>query len=120
MDRFVERQNIEHYQAMLKISTDPERRQVLEKLLVDAQAKFKEDEAAHNHKSLPWLRPMSHLSETDLVGASQPSDPMASCGSFDAAGGDFCYYPVAIIDFLSSTKWPSGRYIAQRAWTNLK
>jgi hypothetical protein len=44
------RKNIEHCRAMLKITTDPERRQVLEKLLLDAQAKLKKDEAAHKTK----------------------------------------------------------------------
>ena len=47
MERFVDRQNIEHYRAMLKIATDPQQRQVLEKLLLDAIAKLKKDEAAH-------------------------------------------------------------------------
>ena len=41
MERFVGRQNIEHYRAMLKITTDPGQRQVLEKLLLEAQAKLK-------------------------------------------------------------------------------
>ena len=33
MEGFVIRQNIEHYRAMLKVTTDLERRRVMEKLL---------------------------------------------------------------------------------------
>ena len=44
VERFVGRQNIEHFQEMLKITTDPGQRQVLEKLLLEAQAKLKTDE----------------------------------------------------------------------------
>ena len=45
MERFVDRQNIAR--AMLKIATDPQQQQVLEKLLFDAIAKLKKDEAGH-------------------------------------------------------------------------
>ena len=44
MERFVGRQNIEHYRAMLKITTDLGQRQMLEKLLLEADAKLKKDE----------------------------------------------------------------------------
>lgn len=44
MERFIDRQNIEHFQAMLKTTTDTGQRQVLEKLLLDAEAKLKKDE----------------------------------------------------------------------------
>ena len=47
MERFVGRQNIEHYRAMLKITTDPGQRRVLEKLLLEAQAKLNKDEEDH-------------------------------------------------------------------------
>jgi hypothetical protein len=47
VERFVGRQNIEHYGAMLKITTDLVQRQVLEKLLYEAQAKLKKDEEDH-------------------------------------------------------------------------
>ena len=47
MERFVGRQNIEHYREMLKITADPGQRQVLEKLLIEAQAKLKKDEKGH-------------------------------------------------------------------------
>jgi hypothetical protein len=47
VERFVGRQNIEHYRAMLKIATDPDQRRVLEKFLLEAQAKLKKDEEGH-------------------------------------------------------------------------
>jgi len=47
VERFVGRQNIEHFREMLKITTDPDQRQVLEKLLLEAQAKLKKDEEDH-------------------------------------------------------------------------
>ncbi len=50
MERFVDRQNIEHFQAMLKITGDPAERRMIEKLLIEAQAKFKKDEEDHKRK----------------------------------------------------------------------
>ena len=47
MERFVGRQNIEHFGEMLKITTDPGQRRVLEKLLLEAQAKLNKDEEDH-------------------------------------------------------------------------
>ena len=47
VERFVGRQNIEHYSAMLKITTNRGQRRVLEKLLLEAQAKLKKDEEDH-------------------------------------------------------------------------
>jgi hypothetical protein len=44
VERFVGRQNIEHFQAMLKNTTDAGQRQVLEKLLLEAEARLKKDE----------------------------------------------------------------------------
>jgi hypothetical protein len=44
MERFVRRQNIEHYREMLKIVTDPVQRRVLEKLLLEEEAKLKKAE----------------------------------------------------------------------------
>jgi hypothetical protein len=41
MEGFVIRQNIEHYRAMLKVTTDLERRGVMEKLLCEEEAKLK-------------------------------------------------------------------------------
>ena len=35
MERFIGRQNIEHFRAVLKQTTDPERRRTLEKLLLN-------------------------------------------------------------------------------------
>jgi hypothetical protein len=56
VERFVGRQNIEHFREMLKITTDPGQRQVLEKLLLEAQAKLKKDEEDHKKN----LRPHSN------------------------------------------------------------
>jgi hypothetical protein len=56
VERFVGRQNIEHFREMLKIITDPGQRQVLEKLLLEAQAKLKKDEEDHKKN----LRPHSN------------------------------------------------------------
>ena len=50
MERFVGRQNIEHYREMLKLTTDPGQEQVLEKLLFEAEAKLKKDEAKRNNE----------------------------------------------------------------------
>jgi hypothetical protein len=41
MKRFVIRQNIEHYRAMLTVTTDPARRLQIEKLLDEEEAKLK-------------------------------------------------------------------------------
>jgi rubrerythrin len=44
---FVARQNIEHYRELLKITTDPAERRMIEQLLVDEEAKLKKyDEKA--------------------------------------------------------------------------
>ena len=40
MERFVRRQNVEHFREMLKIATDPERRRVLEKMLLEEESKL--------------------------------------------------------------------------------
>jgi len=50
MEGFVIRQNIEHYRAMLKILTDPVRRQMIEKLLHDQEAKLKKYDEDHKKK----------------------------------------------------------------------
>jgi hypothetical protein len=42
MKRFVIRQNIEHYRAMLTITTDPAQRAQIEGLLHDEEAKLKQ------------------------------------------------------------------------------
>ena len=41
MKRFVIRQNIEHYRAMLTVTTDPAQRPQIEKLLHEEEAKLK-------------------------------------------------------------------------------
>jgi len=40
-------QNIEHYRAMLKVTTDLERRRVMEKLLREEEAKLKKYDEDH-------------------------------------------------------------------------
>ena len=44
MERFVIRQNIKHFRAMLKQTTDPERRRTLEKLLLEEETKLKKND----------------------------------------------------------------------------
>jgi hypothetical protein len=44
VERFVIRQNIEHFRAMLQQTTDPERRRTLERLLLEEEAKLKKSE----------------------------------------------------------------------------
>jgi hypothetical protein len=51
MEGFVARQNIEHYRAMLKNTTDPEKRHLIEKLLLDEEAKFKKYDADHKKQN---------------------------------------------------------------------
>ncbi len=41
MKRFVMRQNIEHYRALLDATTDPSQRRSIEQLLHDEEAKLK-------------------------------------------------------------------------------
>jgi hypothetical protein len=41
MKRFVMRQNIEHYRAMLDLTTDPSQRRSIDQLLHDEEAKLK-------------------------------------------------------------------------------
>ena len=41
MERFVIRENIEHYRELLKITTDPAQRLKIEKLLLEEEAKLK-------------------------------------------------------------------------------
>ena len=48
MDGFIARQNIEHYREMLKITTDPARRRLIEKLLLEQEAKLKKHEKDHS------------------------------------------------------------------------
>ena len=47
MEGFVARHNIEHYRAMLKSITDPEKRRMIEKLLLEEEAKLKEYDEDH-------------------------------------------------------------------------
>jgi hypothetical protein len=39
MERFIERQNVEHYKDLLKSEKDPVKRAVLQKLLAEEEAK---------------------------------------------------------------------------------
>jgi hypothetical protein len=44
MERFVHRQNIEHYQAMLKALSDPTQRETIRKLLAEEEAALRKAE----------------------------------------------------------------------------
>ena len=50
MEGFVIRQNIEHYRAMLNITSDLEQRGVIEKLLREEEAKLKKYDEDHEKK----------------------------------------------------------------------
>ncbi len=50
MERFVIKQNIEHYRALLEITTDLERRGVFEKLLLEEEADLKKYDEDHKKK----------------------------------------------------------------------
>ena len=50
MERFVIRQNIEHYRAMLKMTTDPARQRQIEKLLRDEETKLKKYDGDYKKK----------------------------------------------------------------------
>jgi len=47
MERFVIRQNIEHYREMLKTTTDPAQRAAIEKLLREEEPKLKKYDEDH-------------------------------------------------------------------------
>lgn len=47
MEGFVARQNIVHYRAMLKSTTDPELHRMIEKLLLEEEAKLKKYDEDH-------------------------------------------------------------------------
>lgn len=47
MERFVIRQNIEHYRAILKITTDPAERRRIENVLREEEAKLKKYDEGH-------------------------------------------------------------------------
>ena len=50
MDRFVKRQNIEHYKELLKAESDPAKRRAIETLLREEEVKLKEAEENHKKK----------------------------------------------------------------------
>jgi hypothetical protein len=50
VEGYVARQNIEHYRAILKNTTDPEKRRLLEKLLLEEEAKLKKYDEDHKKK----------------------------------------------------------------------
>ncbi len=50
MDSLVARQNIERYRQMLKITPDPARRRLIEKLLLEEEAKLEKYEEDHKRR----------------------------------------------------------------------
>ena len=50
MELFIIRQNLEHFRTILKITTDPAQRRVIEKLLLDEEAKLKKYEEDHKRE----------------------------------------------------------------------
>ena len=51
MEGYVARQNIDHYRAMLKSTTDPEKRLIIEKLLLEEEVKLKKYNEEHKPNS---------------------------------------------------------------------
>ena len=51
MEGYVARQNIDHYRAMLKSTNDPEKRLLIEKLLLEEEAKLKKYNEDHKPNS---------------------------------------------------------------------
>jgi hypothetical protein len=54
MKRFVIRQNIEHYRALLDVNTDPSQRRSIEQLLHDEEAKLKKYDDDNKKESPAW------------------------------------------------------------------
>ena len=50
MEHFARRQNVEHYREMLKIVTDPVKRRMIEKLLLEEEAKLNKREKDRTKK----------------------------------------------------------------------
>lgn len=50
MERFVHRQNVEHYRALLRRIADPEERRKIEKMLAEEEAALKETEQNAKNK----------------------------------------------------------------------
>ena len=53
MKRFVIRQNIEHYRALLGVTTDPSQRRSIEQLLHDEEAKLKKNTTRITRRNRP-------------------------------------------------------------------
>ena len=51
MERFVHRQNIEHYQEMLKTVTDPSQRETIKNLLAEEEAALRKAEEEYIHRN---------------------------------------------------------------------
>ena len=73
MKRFVIRQNIEHYRAMLTVTTDPAQRLQIEKLLHEEEAKLKKYD---NDKKKNRPAPARRLSQSRCT----PLDPQRFSG----------------------------------------
>ncbi len=74
MERFVGRQNIEHFREMLKITTDPGQRRVLEKLLLEAQANLKKDEEDHKKNfSISQAEPLPKAASKTAASLRRPT-----------------------------------------------
>jgi hypothetical protein len=57
VERFVIRQNIEHYWELLKITRDPAERRRIEKFLLEEEAKLKKYDEDHKTKqSVMWTK----------------------------------------------------------------
>ena len=66
MERFVIRQNIEHYRAILKITPDPVERRRIENLLREEEGKLKKYDEGHK-KELATPIPYQHIWKQVIV-----------------------------------------------------
>ncbi|HUL88536.1 MAG TPA: hypothetical protein VLU23_10185 [Pseudolabrys sp.] len=51
MERFVHRQNVEHYREMLKTITDPKQREKIEKLLAEEEVALRKAEEEYKKRN---------------------------------------------------------------------
>jgi len=79
MERFIGRQNVEHFRAMLKITTDPAQREVLKKLLLEAEAKLKtaEEDRKRNNASTTVIGANSR--DRPNWGEEHDGEPIGRC-----------------------------------------
>lgn len=78
MERFVIRQNIEHYRALWEITTDLQRRAVIERLLLEEEVKLKKIlRRSQEEPARLWQDGLIWLLLFELLGAGPPTSSLA-------------------------------------------